>query len=426
MENTFFLGGLKEYSTNNFPAHIFPSLYDEKYQTNISKFNRQPIPVFPEVGVLAMVPDDWNSPWQTRHYVLKNLSQYFHVVWCNPGHSWRQILSPKARPGPFSAPLSSLSSQFFVYSPEKWLPTIRNSSPLYLPLMKFRLERAKKFLLARGCKKIILYMWRPEFSPLMDLIQQDLACYHIDDEYSFAQVEVPTSSEESRLISRVDQVIVSSFSLFEKKGHLNRHTLVVNNGVDYQAFATPRAIPEELKNIPNPRIGYIGIIKNTLNLEMMFDLARENPQWSFVFVGPQKNLKVTLPLTRKLSMLSNVYFLGEKDPEEVPAYMQHVDVSLLCYKMNDYTKYIYPLKLHQSLAAGRPTVGTPIESIKIFSPFVGLASTKDEWRQAIVDSINSPPSLKEILLRQEIAKLYDWSTFAKDIARVLAIRLNLF
>ena len=47
----------------------------------------------------------------------------------------------------------------------------------------------------------------------------------------------------------------------------------------------------------------------------------------------------------------------------------------MCYEMNDYTKYIYPLKLHEYLASGRPAVATPIDSVVEHGDLVALAQT---------------------------------------------------
>ena len=45
-----------------------------------------------------------------------------------------------------------------------------------------------------------------------------------------------------------------------------------------------------------------------------------------------------------------------RDPQDLPAYVQHFDACLMFYDVNDYTKYIYPVKLNEYLATGRPTI----------------------------------------------------------------------
>ena len=73
----------------------------------------------------------------------------------------------------------------------------------------------------------------------LELIPHSVSCYHIDDEYTFSEVEQATSEDEAHLIRKVDQVFISSRGLFEKKGHLNPNTLFVPNGVDYAAYIIP-------------------------------------------------------------------------------------------------------------------------------------------------------------------------------------------
>ena len=38
----------------------------------------------PELGVLALVPDPWESVWMPRHYVLSRLGRYFPTLWLEP------------------------------------------------------------------------------------------------------------------------------------------------------------------------------------------------------------------------------------------------------------------------------------------------------------------------------------------------------
>ena len=108
------------------------------------------------------------------------------------------------------------------------------------------------------------------------------------------------------------------------------------------------------------------MIKKQLDLELLYALARRHRPWSFVLVGPQKHHDDIGAFIRKLAGLPNVHFLGAKPVSELPSYTQHMDVCMLCYKVDDYTKFIYPLKLHESLATGLPCVGAPIRTFQEF------------------------------------------------------------
>jgi glycosyltransferase involved in cell wall biosynthesis len=286
-------------------------------------------------------------------------------------------------------------------------------------------RRAATWLRRRGCKTIIFYLWRPHFDDVLNSDAYDVSCYHIVDEYSFSPSELPVTDQEIQLIKRVDQVFIHSPALLERKGHFNPHTLFVPNGVNYRAFATQQEEPADLRAIPHPRIGYIGVIKAQLDLRLLLELATRHVEWSFIFVGPRNSLRTEALLVDELSELPNVHFLGCKPTEIACVYPQHMDVCLLPYKMNDYTKYIYPLKLHEYLAGGKPIVGRPIRSLLDFAHVIKLADTLEDWSQALAESLAPDAvSIDQIQERRSIAKQVDWATLVHKIAGSMCTRLG--
>jgi glycosyltransferase involved in cell wall biosynthesis len=247
----------------------------------------------------------------------------------------------------------------------------------------------------------------------------------IDDEYTFSPSEQPVSASEAALIRRVDQVFIHSPGLLEKKGHLNPHTLLVPNGVDYAAYTTPRPEPADLAPIHEPRIGYVGLIKPQLDLGLLRQLAGRHPEWSYVLVGPLPDKEPLASRVRELGALPNVHLLGPKPVSALPGYVQHFDVCLLCYAMDDYTKYIYPMKLHEYLATGRPVVGAPIRSLQGFGNVLTLARTPDEWSAAIAASLEpGATSPARVAARRGVAQQHDWEHIVREIGYTMAARLD--
>jgi glycosyltransferase involved in cell wall biosynthesis len=281
-----------------------------------------------------------------------------------------------------------------------------------------RASNAARILRERGCQKIIIYLWRPEFAKALDLIDHDLSCYHLDDEYSFSRHEMPFDPREVRLIERVDHVFLHSPILCKKKSRWNANTHLVPMGADYQAFSTPRAEPEDLKRIPRPRIGYVGYIKGQLNLPLLTTLAKEHADLSFVFVGPlNANIPRYASELESLRRPLNVHVMGERHVANLPDYMQHMDVLTLGYKINDYTKFISPMKLHEYLATGRPVVGSPIPYLRLFPDVVSLAETETQWSAALRESLRPEANSRQrVEQRQRVAKQYDWGRVVLHIA----------
>jgi len=382
-------------------------------------------PSVPDVGVLAFVPDRWEIPWQLRHQVLTRLARYFHVVWVTPPTPWRDQLRSWRAHGPTAERSAGADRPgFTVFRPPVWLPAIGRPARLEAWADETRLRQARRLLETRGCTRIVAYLWRPAFASVLDRLPHDVSCYHIDDEYSFSDVEGAVDPAEARLIGRVDEVFIHSPALLEKKGHLNPSTTFVPNGVDFQAFATPTGEPSDLAVVPHPRIGYVGRIKRQLDLQLVRTLAERHPDWSFVMVGPVEHVAEIGPAMATLSRLPNVYLLGPRPVEQLPAYTQHLDVCTLWYQVNGYTKFIYPLKLHEYLASGRPVVSSPIDSLRAFDEVVRLARTPEEWSTALTDSLNETASSPDLVdRRQRTAREHDWSRPVSTIAKALTRRL---
>src|SRR3990172_5425655 len=242
-------------------------------------------PLMPEVGVIALVPDAWGSWWQPRHHVLARLARYFQVMWVNPASEWRAVFLKKESLNGNGGAMAHLPG-FSIYD-TLWLPRLYKPAWLGSHIFKARLARARELLISRGCRKIVLYIWRPEFGAAVDSVSFTFNCYHIDDEYSFADNGRTIDPVEKALITKVDQVFIHSPGLMERKGSLNCYTTFAPNGVNVADYATPAPEPKDLSAIPHPRIGYSGYLKKQLDWPLILDLTRRHREWSFVLVGPR-------------------------------------------------------------------------------------------------------------------------------------------
>jgi glycosyltransferase involved in cell wall biosynthesis len=378
-------------------------------------------PALADVGVIAVVPERWGGMWLSRHQVLTRLSRYFHVVWHNPAQSWRKRVRPITHADPTPPPASG----FTIYNPEPWLPRFYRPGVLDRATEQARLGRSRRLLEQAGCRRTVLYLWRPEFGRALDLLEHDVSCYHIADEYSFLDDEQPIPAEERALIERVDQVFVHSPALMDKKGHINPHTAYVTNGVDYAAFATPAPEPADLAAIPHPRIGYVGRIKKQMDWRTLIGIARQRPDWSLVLVGPIGKIGEFGEEKHELFAMPNVHYLGNRSIREIPGYMQHMDVCLLCYALTDYTRYIFPLKLHEYLATGRPVVGSDIRTLRDFASTVRIAHDLEGWCAAIDASLApAERSSERVEERRRVARAHDWNAITARIAEHLCERLG--
>ena len=112
--------------------------------------------------------------------------------------------------------------------------------------------------------------------------------------------------------------------------------------------------------------------------------------WTDKCPGPGAKLELNSLKTRP-----NAFFLGSKPREELPSYIKGADVCLMCYRMDGWAYYVYPLKLHEYLASGKPVVGTDLMSLREFDGIIRIATTQGEWLEAIQAALVEKDSLLE-------------------------------
>lgn len=80
-------------------------------------------------------------------------------------------------------------------------------------------------------------------------------------------------------------------------------------------------MPKDLESIPYPVVGYIGwITSRRLDADLLYQIAQECSDINYVLVGKEDDLFKG----HKLHTLKNVFFLGEKQQTQVPAYIAHL------------------------------------------------------------------------------------------------------
>lgn len=377
----------------------------------------------PRIGILSLAVDSWGARWNSRHQVLTRLARQFTVLWLNPAPEWRRAAAV-GRWKPHERTIDGLPPEFVVHDSSTLTPIVYRPRWLSNAFLRARLARARASLVRRGCTRVVLYVWHRDFADAVSAVNSDLSVYHIYDEYSHSEHELPLDAAEERLVTSVGQVFTVSATMQARKGVLNRHSTLISNGVDYAAFATPAAEPADLRSIPHPRLGYTGYVKKQIDWDMLLGLAHRRPDWSFVFVGARHTHPEIDAVLTRLDALPNVHFLGEKPTPELSRYPQHFDVCLMPYRVNDYTKYIYPLKLHEYLATGRPVVSVPLPALRGAEHLVAIARGGDEWEQAIAHELE--PAAMDADRRRERqaeARSHDWSVIADRIATVLRERI---
>jgi glycosyltransferase involved in cell wall biosynthesis len=116
-----------------------------------------------------------------------------------------------------------------------------------------------------------------------------------------------------------------------------------------------------------------------------------------------------------------VAVLGPKPYEDVPAYMQSLDVGLIPFRASDpYVQGINPNKVYQYLAAGRPVLTTPLLDLEASPPDLVFASSHAEWERALERVLDAVPDPER---RRALARPHDWDALSARMVAEIERRL---
>ncbi len=193
------------------------------------------------------------------------------------------------------------------------------------------------------------------------------------------------------LLQKADLVICTHPALVEKARVFNSNVHLVPNAVDWPLFQRSLAcpqLPEDLADIPSPRVGYVGVINDKIDIPLLRRIVDTLPDVHLVLVGPNQLRHRADEWT--LLEHPRVHRLGFRPPQRLPLYMKGLDVALMPYRINRWTAHIDPLKLYEYFAVGLPVVSTPIPAVRsvadllyvadaaVFPRFVQEALTEEE------------------------------------------------
>ncbi len=176
---------------------------------------------------------------------------------------------------------------------------------------------------------------------------------------------LPLTYQAEDLLRRADLIFISGEEGNDSDQSYFSKVHTLPRSIEFEHFYQSRFSllePEDQLNIPHPRIGYFGVVNEKLNFSLIEKLADLRSDFQFVFMGPVVNVDASMLPSRP-----NIYYLGDKDYDELPFYLSGWDCSILPYYSEERKDFMGPMRTSELLASGKPVVATSLE--KVIHPY---------------------------------------------------------
>jgi glycosyltransferase involved in cell wall biosynthesis len=243
--------------------------------------------------------------------------------------------------------------------------------------------------------------------------------YEYMEEPSRHRFSPPSMEQRERmLLGQADLVLTNGTRLFQAKSQMHENVHLVGCGVDAVHFGRARlaglGMPADIASLPAPVVGYVGVIDDRIDLELLGAIADARPDLTVAMVGPLVN-----GIEQRIPTRGNITWLGAKSYDELPAYVKAFSVCMIPFAVSEATDHINPTTALEYMAAGKPVVSTPIRDVVgALGSVVRVAATRDEFIGAIGASI-AAPDVVALARGLDLARRSSWESITERMRQLL-------
>lgn len=364
----------------------------------------------------------WTYHPTSKHHVMRGLAKQNNVIWVNwhasrvPSFVWGDIKTIACKLWQIQQGPRTVSDALTVITP---LQIPLPASRVAREFNAWSVERAVNQILRRLPKQPVqVWSFAPDVDHFAGRFDEELLLYYCVDAFG----EFPgynrklVERREHDLIDKCDVVVATSPPLYESKKPLHPNVHQVRHGVDHahlsRALWDDLPLPRDLARLRRPIYGFVGVIGDWVDLDLVAGLARRQPEASIVMIGPERQPRGAC------AGLKNIHWLGGRDHRMLPNYLRFFDVGLIPFKKEPLTINANPIKLHEYLAAGVPTVSTSLPAVPPIEGSVWVADTAAETAECCNDARqhNSPA---DRAARSKLMLAESWSQRLEELSAII-------
>ena len=361
----------------------------------------------------------------TRHQILSRLSRLCPVVIVDPPVEARDALSGRAGRRP----------ALQVIGPGLWSTGLRDTCPLCTVRQPRRAPRRgcaastwSRRSVASDSSSPIHYVWHPDYASTLRRLPRRFTIYHRYDKYdaydNLSDVAVAQARErERRVAGRADLLSRLRASMAaDLEGLVGRQVRA------FAARCRLRALPGAREPGVNPgRSGPASPAPASASWadsprRRTTERLRRSPR-----SGPpgrsSSSARTAIARPRGGRGSGSRLFLERActrgaSGEEVPAYVAGLDVTLLCYRLDTWAKWVQPIKAYEYLACGKPIVSSPIDAAADFGDLVRVVDSAGGWVPTIEAALAGDTAAK-MSRRVSFARWNTWSDRVLELVQIL-------
>lgn len=271
----------------------------------------------------------------------------------------------------------------------------------------------------------ILWSYNPMYSQCFTIIPAEHTVFDAVDNWAEHASYKKYKKRLENNYEFIDQNAQTIFTVAKEQASMfpqNQNVHWIPNGIEFDKFSHPKQdkiVDQFFSAIKKPIIGYVGTIQERFDIDFMVELVKQNPDKSFVLVGPVWK-GIEDEFNTKLKPLPNVYLTGRVNHDLVPTYIAKFDVGIIPHKNDAFIQSTNPMKMFEYLAAGKPVVGLPGSGLDMFPEFVKVVDTVDQFNQALDSAINDSQELK--MARMSVIKVHSWEERVNTMIRHIGLQ----
>jgi len=372
--------------------------------------------------------NDWNADPTSKHQLMRCFAPANRVLWIeSPG-----MRAPRLSQGKDLRRIGAKLRTLGRHAEER-LPNLHVCAPPTLPFPASAVARKVNGWLYRHVirrelhrlsldERPIVWAFVPHIAPAIPGLERRLLVYSCVDKWSaFADYDADLMNAfEAEVCRSADVVLASAQDLADHCRQYNPEVHYVPHGVDTEHFAqalTPGPLPDVLAAIPEPRVGFFGVLHEWVDIELIAALARRTP-FHYVLIG-----EAWTDLSA-LAGLGNVHVLGRQPYARLPDFCRGFRAGIVPFRVNTLTHSVNPIKLREYAAAGLPVVSAALPEALRAGDFVDCPRSEDEWVAAVTRAVERGGSAAERQRQAQRVRGEGWPAVASRIGDIFVEHLN--